>query len=101
VYVRVVEAGRDEAALEVDGAGAGVGGLYLARGADGDDAFAFDGDGLGQRAARVGGEDFAALEDEADLAPGLPRGPGRGERRRRADGRQQQCQCEPGAQKHL
>jgi hypothetical protein len=100
--MRVVEAGRDEAALEVDGARARVGRRDLARGADGDDALAVDGDGLGHVAARVGGEDLAVGEDEADVAPASLRARPHGdERRRHTAGGQQQCQCEPCAQNHL
>ncbi|HEX8284628.1 MAG TPA: hypothetical protein VF588_14785 [Pyrinomonadaceae bacterium] len=101
MYVRVVEAGRDEAAAQVDGARGRVGRAYLARSADGDDALAVDGDGLGQRAARVGGEDPAVGEDEADAPAPAPLRARRGGRGGRADGGGEQCQCEPCAQKNL
>src|SRR2546423_1057843 len=59
MYVRVVEAGSDETALEINRALAHVRRVNLARRADGDDAFAVNRDCLCKRAARVRREDFA------------------------------------------
>ncbi len=83
--VRVVEAGRHETALQVNLARRRVARPQVARRADGDDATALNGHRLGQRPARVGGEDFAIEEQEFDRLPPLPRVRERGGERERAD----------------
>jgi hypothetical protein len=56
VQVRVVKAGRDETAFEINRACARVSAHDLGVSADGDDAFVINGDGLRDCALRVGGK---------------------------------------------
>ena len=67
---------------------------YLARGADGDDACAVNGDGLGYLCRARPREDLAVSQDEAHAASaGLRAGAPRGKRGKRADGGEQQYDC--------
>jgi hypothetical protein len=107
VDVGVVEAGRDEAAAEVYGARGAEARGKLARRADGGDAVAFDGDGLGQRPAPVGGEDLAVDEEEVGRLPARGEAgrrsqeaerAGQGDGQRRAGPRRPAC---AGAKSHV
>ena len=70
VRMRIDDARNDRAAFEIDHLGCRPGeGGEIAGGADGQDAAAADGDGLGRAAGRVHGEDGAARQQHVGMAP--------------------------------